>query len=90
MDNKSLHFQLQISTPLPHKSFGIHKEYQNITAINVPWDFTALYTFYYNSFQSSDTLPFFWDSLCDCATFPGCVDDLDVIWGKLNQVSQGT
>lgn len=35
-------------------------------------------------------LPFFRYSLHHGATLPGCVDDLNVIWGKLNQISQGT
>lgn len=32
--------------------------------------------------------PFLWNSLCHSATFPCCVDDLDIIRGKLNQISQ--
>lgn len=32
--------------------------------------------------------PFFWNSLCHCATFPRRGDDLDVIGRKLDQVSQ--
>lgn len=40
--------------------------------------------------SSTAALPVFRDSLYHCATLPGCVDDLNVIWGKLNQISQGT
>ncbi len=41
-------------------------------------------------FNHTVPLPFLWDGLRHCATLPGCVDDLNVIWGKLNQISQGT
>lgn len=42
------------------------------------------------SLNRSVLSPFLGDSLYHCATFPGCVDDLNVIWGKLNQIPQGT
>lgn len=55
-------------------------------------DYTLLHTccYYLQFFNHTADLPFLWDSLRHCATFPGCVDDLNIIWGKLNQISQGT
>lgn len=45
---------------------------------------------YLKYFIQTTSSPFLWNSLCHSATFPWCVDDLDIIWGKLNQISQGT
>lgn len=39
---------------------------------------------------NQESLPFLRDSLHHCAALPGCVDDLNVIRRKLNQISQGT
>lgn len=43
---------------------------------------------YLQHLNNAASSPFFWDGLCHRATFPWRGDDLDVVGGKLDQISQ--